>query len=156
MKDYIKYIRGMVGHKLILMNFAVAAIFNDNGELLLQKRGDKKKWGLPGGALELGETLEEAVVREVREETKLKVKPKFLIGIYTGPDYNVHYPNGDEVQPVAALFYVKVIGGKLTGKYDEETLELKYFNKDNLPEIANKDFEDMIADAFNNKKGVWH
>lgn len=156
MKNYIKYIRKMVGHKLIFLNFAVAAIFNEKGELLLQKRSDKKKWGLPGGAIELGETFEDAVIREVWEETKLKVKPKSLIGIYTGPDYNVHYPNGDEVQPVAVLFNVEVTGGKLADKYDEETLELRYFDKNNLPEIANKDFVDMIDDAFSNKNGVWH
>ena len=44
----------------------------------------------------------------------------------------------------------------MRNKYDEETLELKYFTKDNLPELANKDFEDMIQDAFNKKIGIWH
>lgn len=156
MKDYIKYIRGMVGHKLILMNFAVAAVFNEKGELLLQKRGDKKKWGLVGGTLELGETLEQAVVREVFEETGLKVKPTSVIGIYTGSKYNVLYPNNDRVQPVTTLFNVKVIGGKMREIYDEETLELKYFSKNNLPEIAGKDFEDMIKDVFAGKIGIWH
>lgn len=156
MKNYVKYIRGMTGHKRILMNFAVAAIFNEKGELLLQKRGDKKKWGLPGGALELGETLDEAVIREVKEETGLEIKTKSLIGVYTGPDYNVSYPNGDLTQPVAVLFGVEITGGELTDKVDEETLELKYFNQENLPEIANKDFQDMINDAFDKKTGVWH
>lgn len=156
MNDYVKYIRGMVGHERILMNFAVAAIFNEKGELLLQKRGDKKKWGLVGGTLELGETLEQCIRREVFEETSLKIKPISIIGIYTGSEYNVLYPNGDQVQPVSVLFNVKVIGGKLRDKYDEETLELKYFTKDNLPEFANKDFEDMIQDVFNRKVGIWH
>ncbi len=144
----------MVGHHRILMNFVLAAIFNDKGELLLQKRGDKKKWGLPGGVLELGETLEEALIREVKEETGLKIKPVSVVGIYTGPDYNVTYPNGDLTQPVAVLFNVKVIGGKLTDKVDEETLELRYFTKDNLPEIAGRDFADMIDDSFAGKKSI--
>ncbi|MDP3918123.1 MAG: NUDIX domain-containing protein, partial [Candidatus Woesebacteria bacterium] len=155
-KDYIKYIRGMVGHKRILMNFAVATIFNAKGELLLQKRGDKKKWGLVGGTLELGETLEECVKREVFEETGLKIIPTSIIGIYTGPEYNILYPNRDKVQPVSVLFNVKVIGGKLRDKYDKETLDLKYFTKHNLPELANKDFKDMIQDAFDRKIGIWH
>lgn len=156
MNDYVKYIRGMVGHNIILMNFAVAAIFNEKGELLLQKRGDKKKWGLVGGTLELGETLEECVKRETFEETGLKVEPTSIIGIYTGPQYNVMYSNGDQTQPVAVLFNTKVIGGKLRDKYDEETLELKYFTRDNLPEFANKDFEDMVDDSFSKKLGIWH
>ena len=146
----------MVGHNRILMAFVLAAIFNEKGELLLQKRGDKKKWGLPGGVLELGETFEEALVREIEEETGFKVKPTSIIGIYTGPKYNISYPNGDKTQPVAILFSVKIMGGKLTDKVDEETLELKYFTKNKLPEIAGWDFEDMIKDAFAGKRAIWH
>ncbi|HKC04597.1 MAG TPA: NUDIX domain-containing protein [Patescibacteria group bacterium] len=146
----------MVGHKRIILNFVGAAIFNEKGELLLQKRGDKKKWGLPGGALELGENLEEAVIREVGEETGLKIKPVSIIGVYTGPKYNVSYPNGDQTQPVVVLFSVKVTGGNLTDKVDEETLELKYFAKSELPELAGPDFIDMISDAFAGKKAIWH
>lgn len=149
--DYVKYIRDMVGHKRILMNFAVAAVFNEKEELLLQKRGDKKKMGTSWWCVGTWGNF-----REVMEETGLKVITKHLIGIYTGPKYNVYYPNGDESQPVAVLFKTEIVGGKLRESYDEETLELGYFTKDNLPEIANKDFEDMISDAFANKKGIWH
>lgn len=154
--DYLKYIRGMVGTKRIIMAFVLAAIFNEKGELLLQKRADKKKWGLPGGVLELGETLEKAVIREVKEETAYKIKPTSIIGVYTGSDYYTSYPNGDRTQPVGILFNVKVIGGKTAYKIDAETLELKYFNKNNLPELAGKDFADMIDDAFAGKKAIWH
>ncbi len=156
MDGYVKYIRDMVGHNRILMNFALGAIFNEKGEILLQFRGDKKKWGLPGGTLELGETLDQAVVRELFEETGLKVKTTSLIGIYTGKRYNSVYPNGDKTQPVSVLFNVKVIGGKLTDKVDEETLELKYFSKENLPTISGATFTDMINDAFAGKKAIWH
>ena len=57
-KDYIKWIRGKVGHEKIIIVYAGGCIFNENGEVLLQKRADCNKWGFPGGALELGETPE--------------------------------------------------------------------------------------------------
>ena len=155
-KNYIKWLRSKVGHDEIHLNFSVAIIFNQKGEILLQKRTDKNKWGLPGGVVELGESHSDAVIREAFEETGHKVKPQKLLGIYSGPKYKISYPNGDMVQTVAVAFYVKVIGGNLKTGVDSETLELKYFSKNELPEIAGPDFEDMIKDAFNNKSAVWN
>lgn len=155
MPNYIKYIRRMVGHKRILMNFTLAAIFNEKGEIFLQKRGDNGKWGLPGGAMELGETLNEAVIREVKEETGFKIKPESLIGIYTGRKYWKLYMNGDKTQPVSFLFNAKIVGGRLDYGTDGETLELRYFSKNNLPEISSRGFKDMIRDAFAKKRNLW-
>lgn len=155
MGNYIKYIRSFVGHRRILLNFTLAAIFNQNGELLLQKRSDTGKWGLPGGALELGETLEDGVIREVYEETGLKIKPIFIIGVYSGRKYWTSYWNNDKTQPVSVLFKAKIVGGKMTGGGDGETLELGYFSKNNLPEISSVTFEDQIKDVFAKKKAVW-
>ena len=154
-QNYIKWLRKKVGHDKILLNFGVAVILNKQGEILLQKRTDKNKWGLPGGVVELEESYSEAAVREAFEETGLKVKPKKLLGIYSGQKYKISYPNGDKVQTVAAAFYVEIVGGKLKTQKDAETLELKYFAKGNLPEIAGPDFEDMISDAFDGKSEVW-
>jgi len=155
-KNYIKWLRSKVGHEEIHLNFSVAIIFNTKGEILLQKRTDKNKWGLPGGVVELGESHEDALIREAFEETGLKVEVQRLLGIYSGPKYKISYPNGDRIQSVAVAFYVKVLGGNLKTEADSETLELKYFSKNRLPEIAGPDFEDMIKDAFNNKSAVWN
>lgn len=85
MPDYIRWIRGQVGHQRIFLNFAICAVFDDAGRVLLQRRGDREPapWGFPGGAVELGESVEEAAVREVHEETGLTVAVSDLIGVYS-------------------------------------------------------------------------
>lgn len=155
-KNYIKWLREKVGNEEIHLNFGVAIIFNEKGEILLQKRVDKQKWGLSGGVVELGESHADAAVREAFEETGLNVKATKLLGIYSGPKYRISYPNGNKVQSVAVAFYVEVVGGNLKTEQDSETLELKYFAKENLPEIAGPDFEDIINDALEEKSGVWN
>ena len=59
-QNYIQWIRSKVGHEKIMLIFAGGCIFNEKGEVLLQRRGDTNKWGFPGGAIELGETPEMA------------------------------------------------------------------------------------------------
>lgn len=67
MNDYIKSIRNKVGHDTIILNFSDACITNNKGEILLQKRSATEEiWALPGGAVEIGESVEEAVIREVK------------------------------------------------------------------------------------------
>lgn len=90
--SYIQWIRNKVGHDCIFLNFASGCIMNDNGEILLQKRVDKNLWVFPGGALELGESAEESLIREVEEETGLQVEVTSLLGIYT--KYYDEYPSG--------------------------------------------------------------
>lgn len=149
--DTIKYMRSMVGHKLIFMPAACACVTDGEGRLLLQKR-PSGKWGLPGGICELGETAEENAVREVYEETGLVVRVTNLIGVYSG--YQVECGNGDEFQPVVTLFKVDIMGGGLTVD-KKETLDLRYFAKDELPEIYCEQHRDMVADFFTGKTGFY-
>ena len=155
MKNYIDKLREKVGHQNIILNFAVGIIFNSEGKILLQKRGDSQKWGLPGGAVELDESFDETVQREVFEETGLKIKIKKLLGVYSGKKYQEIIKNCDEYQPVVVAFYAEVIEGEQKLTDNDETLSLKYYSKDQLPEIHNKQHKDMISDAFNNKFGTW-
>lgn len=67
--DYIRWIRSYVGNQEIILNFSGGILTNQNNEILLQLRSDKKLWGLPGGAIEKGESVERAAIREVLEET---------------------------------------------------------------------------------------
>ncbi len=131
-QNYINWIRSKVGHDKIILNFAGGCVFNEKGEVLLQRRGDSNKWGLPGGAIELGETPQMAAIREIKEETGLDVEVVNLIGIYT--DCDIEYSNGDKVQSICIAYKLNVIGGHL--HFDnKETLELKYFSLDDMPEL---------------------
>jgi ADP-ribose pyrophosphatase YjhB (NUDIX family) len=95
-----------------------AAIFDEQGRILLTKRSDNGLWCLPGGAVEPGETVSEACEREVREETGLHVKVKRLVGVYSYSDQLVIYPDGNKVHMVALHFEAEVTGG-LAGTSDE-------------------------------------
>lgn len=118
----------------MLIPAAAACIRDEQGRILLVRHnGGDGLWGLPGGALELGERLDEAVVREVREETSLEVEPTVLIGVYSSPDYAFAYPNGDRAQPVTAFFECRVMGGRLQVDGDE-IVRAGYFGpQDALP-----------------------
>jgi mutator protein MutT len=117
-------------------------LFDESGRVLLQKRGDSNKWGFPGGAIELGETPEEAAIRELKEETGLDVTIDSLIGIYT--DSDMKYPNGDNAQSIAIVYKLKALSGELTCD-NKETIDLKFFDVDKLPEMFCKQHEEVKA-----------
>jgi len=131
--DYIRKMRALVGHDLIIMVGTSAVIRNERGEILLQHRSDNGLWGIPGGALDPGEDPAAGIIREVREETGLDVVPERLIGVYGGPDHISRYPNGDIVAFTSICFACRVTGGTLNVD-DDESLDLRWFAPDALPE----------------------
>jgi 8-oxo-dGTP pyrophosphatase MutT (NUDIX family) len=109
-----------------------AVIFDRRGRLLLQQRSDGGQWGLPGGSVEIGESVRAAVVREVMEETGLTVAPGRVVGIYSDPRLQVvRYPDGNVWHYVNVCFECAVRGGELTTC--DETLDLRYFAPARLP-----------------------
>ncbi len=102
--SYIQYIRRKVGPDPIIMVGTVVIILNDKDEVLFQKRSDDGTWCLPGGYLEMGETLEEAATREVLEETGLNIANLSLLYVSSGAEGQITYPNGDEVWAVTVVF----------------------------------------------------
>jgi ADP-ribose pyrophosphatase YjhB (NUDIX family) len=112
----------------------VSAIIITAQGLLLQRRNDNNLWGLPGGAVEISESVTEAIVREVREETGLEVKPLRLIGVYSSPDLGqiITYPDGNTIHYVSASFECRIVGGTLA--CGEESLALEWFDPERLPE----------------------
>ncbi len=152
--DYITWIRQRVGTDLVFMNFAVGCVFDDNGRLLLQHRADDGQWGLPGGAMELGESAEEAVVREINEETGLTVTVDYLLGVYTR--YQHTYPNGDRSQPIGIFFVCHADNPEaLDASADpDETLALRFVPLDEVPVMANQQYNDVVEDLRAGRRGV--
>ena len=149
--DYIQNIRKKVGKDKIILNFT-CGILNQSGKILLQKRADKGTWGLPGGAIELGESALEALVREFYEETGIEVRAEKLLNVYT--KYSDSYPNGDEAQVLTILYLVSSKTYIFTNFFtSDETLELGFFDHRDIQNIAivNQQHQDMINDFFENK-----
>ena len=88
------------------------AVTNDEGELLLIRRSDNGNWALPGGGVDLGESLSQAAVRETREETGIDCEVTGLSGIYTDPGHVILYTSNGEVrQEFSIVVTARAIGG---------------------------------------------
>ncbi|MHB0802924.1 NUDIX domain-containing protein [Bacillus thuringiensis] len=134
MSLYYKKIREQLGHELILIPSVAAVIKNGQGDILFQYPGGEY-WSLPAGAIEPGETPEEAVVREVWEETGLKVQVKKQKGVFGGEEFRYTYANGDKVEYIVVVFECEVTSGKLKS-IDGESLKLQYFSFSEKPTLV--------------------
>lgn len=129
MTDYLQTLRSKIGSRKIILAYATALIVNERGELLWQKRGDFEWWGLPGGVLELGESFSQCCVREALEETGYHVEPVRAVGLYSGPQFDVRYPNGDEVQQFTLALECRIVGGdgRVDGRVDGQEARAQAF-----------------------------
>jgi ADP-ribose pyrophosphatase YjhB (NUDIX family) len=110
-----------------------ALVFNDRGEVLLARRTDNGLWCIPGGHVDLGETLEEACLRELREETGLDAEVMRLVGVYSDPEGSLHIGQGPERHTVRVSFLCRATGGALATS--PETSEVRFFAPGALPPL---------------------
>jgi 8-oxo-dGTP pyrophosphatase MutT (NUDIX family) len=135
MSAYLSRLRSKIGRELLLLPGVAAVIEDELGRILLQEKSSGEAWSLPGGAIEPGETPEQAICREVREETGLLVEPRRIIGVYGGRHFRYTYPNGDKVEYLVVL-YLCVPTGTSSEPPDPETRSLRYFGKKEMPKLA--------------------
>ena len=117
-------------------------IFDDRQRVLLCHRRDYDLWNLPGGSMEKGESPWDGVLREVMEETGLKVEIIKLLGIYIKPDVN----------EIVFSFLCKPIAGKLT--LNDEADKIEYFEIDKLPSNTSPKQVERIKDALKDNESV--
>jgi len=132
-----------------------AAIFNEGGEILLQKRRDVNSWCLISGHVEFGETVEEAIIREVKEETNTTATIIRLIGIYSSPASQTYDYKNKTVQYVTSYFEVKLTDTLPPGFSNEETQELKFFSPERLPHNRALMNANWLTDALSRDKTVF-
>ena len=105
---------------------ASMTIFNDDGELLLIKRSDSKKWGLPAGGVDPNESVEQAAIRETKEETGLEAKVTELLDVYS------ELPGSQNPHTIIMVSYIgEVVGG--TPRTSHESEAISYWNVDDVP-----------------------
>jgi ADP-ribose pyrophosphatase YjhB (NUDIX family) len=95
-----------------LVPSTTAAIRDDAGRLLLIHKIDNDFWALPGGAMEIGESIADAAAREVAEETGLTVELTGIVGIYTDPGHVMAYDDGEVRQEFSVCFHARVLSGE--------------------------------------------
>jgi len=139
----------MVGNEKVIMVVAGAFVLDKENRVLMQKRADNGQCGLPGGFMELGENVQDTARREVYEETGLILNELELFGIYSGPQYDKVFPNGDQVSLVQISFICKSYTGDLV-ESNEESLKNSFFSLDNLPNNIFTEHQVFIDDFLSN------
>lgn len=134
---YWQSLRKHVGNKPLIAVGTAGAIVRDNRILLVRHR-DKHLWQVPGGLLELGESVEEALEREIEEELHLKLKTTELLAVFTSPQWNITYSNGDTIQQVTMFF-------RMTDSFSTSSIELQ---EDEVEEWGLFPFDHIPNDTF--------
>ena len=146
--SYISELRKYMGHNPIINIGATIIVLNDKNEILLNLRTDTNTWGIIGGSMELGESLEETASRELWEEAGLKAERFELLDVLSGKDLYFRYPNGDETYTVITLYKSYGVTSKLKIN-DDESHKLQYFPLDNLPKLESR--AEYVINKIRNK-----
>jgi 8-oxo-dGTP pyrophosphatase MutT (NUDIX family)/GNAT superfamily N-acetyltransferase len=146
MSDYIKEIRELIGSRPFILVGSAVLVFNREYEVLLQLRTDTGRWGIPGGAMEPGESFEETARRELFEETGLTLNTLEFLEVVAGKEYYFQYPNGDEIYNAIALYACADWEGTLKMN-DGESKELRFFQLDGLPPLTER--QELILSRLN-------
>lgn len=134
-ESYLGQMRTLAGDDRTLVMIGARAVVRDpDGRVLLIKRSDNGHWAYPAGAMELGETIAECAVRELREEAGLNATALTLAGIYSNVD-NIHTPNifGHTYQFISVVFRIDAYDGELV-RVTDETTDAVFYPIDALPD----------------------
>ena len=111
----------------------VAIVRDEEGRVLMIHKTDNDKWALPGGGHEIGESIAETVVREVKEETGYDVEVETITGTYTDPGHVMAYDDGEVRQQFSIAFRAKLLGG--SSKTSDESDRVEWVNSEKLDEL---------------------
>jgi 8-oxo-dGTP diphosphatase len=119
-----------------------AIIEINGGVILIRRKNPPPGWAIPGGFVDYGETLEDAVVREMKEETSLDVKLIRQFHTYSDPDRDPRH------HTVSTIFIATASG---TPRAEDDAADIGIFTRNNLPEDIAFDHRQILEDYFNKK-----
>jgi 8-oxo-dGTP pyrophosphatase MutT (NUDIX family) len=129
---HVARLRAAVGHELLVLPCVTVLPVDARGRILLAwHAGHTDGWGTVGGAVDPGESSAEAAIRETREEIGVEIRLGRLLGVFGGPDYEITYPNGDQVAYVPAAYEAEITAGT-PAPADGELSELSWFTPQEL------------------------
>lgn len=132
--DYWLQLRKAMGKQQLILPGVAGAIVRDN-KILLVKHGELKKWQIPGGLMELNESIETTIKREIKEELNIDIEVDKLISVLSSPEWVFEFPNGDKIQQLTFFFLLR-------GDFEEDNIKLqeeeiydyKFFDFNDIPE----------------------
>jgi 8-oxo-dGTP pyrophosphatase MutT (NUDIX family) len=125
---------------------ASAVVTDQHGRILLQRRRDNDLWALPGGGMEMTDSLPGTAVREVKEETGLDVEITGLVGMYTDPRHVIAYTDGEVRRQFNVCFIARITGGELA--ISDESTELRFVARDELDDLPMHHTQRLRVDHF--------
>lgn len=143
--DYIGDLRKLVGKIPLIMVGANVILINANNEILLHHRTDKDWWGLPGGAMEIGESLEETARREVYEELNIECGKLSLFNVYSGTSLYYKYPDGNEVYNVTSTYICRDFFGEIVVEKTEGR-DARFFKINEIPSNISSTVVEIIEE----------
>ncbi|WP_405004165.1 NUDIX domain-containing protein [Kitasatospora purpeofusca] len=121
-----------------LVPAASVVVVDDAGRVLLQRRTDNGMWALPGGQMDIGESIADCGVRETREETGIDIEITGIVGTCTDPRHVFAYDDGEVRQEFSICLLGRPLGGEL--RVSDESHEVAWFSPaetDGLPMVSN-------------------
>jgi len=144
-ESYFGQLRALAGDRTLLLTAARLVLRHPDDGLLLIQRADNGIWSFPAGTMELGESITDCAVRELREETGLHAARVTPYAMHTGPAYTHRNMFGDVYQHFVVLFRVDEWRGELVRKTDETT-DAGFFPESSLPEPLSGTVAETLAD----------
>lgn len=110
-----------------------AVVTDDQGRILLQRRVDSGNWAMPGGGMEMSESLTDSVIREVKEESGFDVEVTGIVGTYTDPRHIIAYTDGEVRRQFNICYTARITGGELA--ISDESTDIRFVDPAELPDL---------------------